>query len=134
MYILTKTGIFDTSKYEKLTEDDKYITFRCKNNHQPNGQGYTYITKRCIIKQDEDLLNLCEEFVVKYTTENKPKSQELNKVIGSLNENDSNLSHFVRFLFDYYGEKLEFVKLGIWTTKGLIYVVEYNKEGEPKLL
>lgn len=134
MYILTKTGIFDTSKYEFICDDGDYITYACKNNHKSNGQGVTSIRKKCIIKQDEDLFKLCEEFVVRYTNEKKPKSQDLNKVINTLKENDSNLSHFVRFLFDYYGEKLEFVKLGIWTTKGLIYVVEYNKEGEPKLL
>ena len=134
MYILTKTGIFDTSKYEKIGEDSKYIIYACKNNHKPNGQGFTSISKKCIIKQDRDLLKLCDEFVVKYTIEKKPHYGDLNDIIDATEKAESNLQHYIISLFEYYKEKVEFIRLGIWTPKGLIYVVEYNKEGEPKLL
>ena len=87
-----------------------------------------------IVNQADTIEKLCDEFVFKYKSEDLPRNQRLDELIKCLSEAEHTFKDWVKWLFRTSHNNLEFVKLAIWTEKGLKYVAEMNEEGEPKLL
>ena len=116
-YIRTK----DNELYEYVRDFDEYI-IATKNGIYSNS-----IKKDNILKQAEDIKDLCDMFVViakeypmpiemPLTYKKEFEKMKTVVLIGMSMEQDVQL------------------KLAIWTDEGLIYVATMNKEGEFKLI
>ena len=103
-YIRTENGIYETIKC--LGDGSCYCN---------NGNKNKYISSFEILKQSDNIEELCDEFVVvNNTCFNMPQ------LLGTKIDKD------------YY--KHEKVYGAIWTSKGLIYVAKMNDKGELELI
>ena len=105
MYIRTKYGIYKV-ECETYNKQGYYI-----DRYEED-----VILKKQVIKQSENLEELCDEFVV------------------WLNENNC---HFTttNYLYIYQNrDKAKSVFGAVWTDKGLIYVAKMNDKGELELI
>lgn len=109
MYIRTKDGVYEVkvNKYHELVY--------CKNNQ---------IVLSCnIIKQSENLEELCDEFVV------FDKEQPNGKLLYY-----KGFENLKKEFIDFEKDKEKVVVFGaIWTDKGLIYVAKFNDNGKLEL-
>ena len=110
MYIRTKDGVYEVkvNKYHELVY--------CKNNQ---------IVLSCnIIKQSENIEDLCDEFVV------FDKEQPNGKLLYY-----KGFENLKKEFIDFEKDKEKVVVCGaIWTDKGLIYVAKMNDEGDLALI
>ena len=121
-YIRTKDGIIDFDKYELDYEHWDFYILKSKK-HRKNGQDYTKLNKECIIKQADNIKELCDDFIVCHPEVNGGLPFILPKRDGLL-ENEFKLAVYCK-TFPYGA---------IWTDKGLIYVAQLNDKGEWGLL
>ena len=114
MYIRTKDGIY---KVESTLRDNGIV------------KGYNvgeigFIRKDQVIKQSENLEELCDEFVV------FDKEQPNGKLLYY-----KGFENLKKEFIDFEKDKEKVVVCGaIWTDKGLIYVAKMNSTGELELL
>lgn len=109
-YVKTKNGI-----YRNASTDNEIIII-CKGRH-------CEINPKGIIAKADTIEELCDVVVVKYNYKNLPTVVETMKnskmqIINALKDNGN----------------VEWIKLGIYTDKGLIYVAKMNEKGELELL
>ncbi len=86
------------------------------------------------LPQADTIKDLCDEFVIKYKSESKPRIQDLKELVNCLSEQNLTLSYHIKWLKNSYKDELEFIKLGIWTDQGLTYVADTDEKGELELL
>jgi len=109
-YIRTKDGVYEIESYYE-PRDYYWVKQDCD---QPIGSDE-------IIKQADNIEELCDEFIV---VENDYQVAPY-----GINTKDLNLKLFVKNNYDYckiFG--------AIWTDRGLIYVAKMNDKGELELL
>lgn len=134
MYIRTKIGIFEKETPNKdndfLVEDETRIL--------TTGGGL--INKKSIIKQSENLYELCDEFcyikngvVAQYLTIDFKfkRDDEFCTLKNKLTANG--IAEVRKGISKYELENGE-LKFAIWTSKGLIYVAKMNDKGELELI
>ena len=92
------------------------------------------IGKVDIIKQADTIEELCDELVVKYKKEEKPRFIHIVELLKTCKDINVVFRNYVEWLFDNYKDQLEICNLAIWTDKGLIYVAKLNDKGEWELL
>lgn len=124
-YIRTKDGHIykiwkDTGVDGFIAEGE--ITTR-NGEHIGSFKGFVPVGYDKVIAQADTIEELGDVVVVKYNYENLPKVVETMKnskmqIINALKDN----------------ETVEWIKLGIYTDKGLIYVAKMNEKGELELL
>lgn len=102
MYIRTKDGIYEFNK-----------TF--------NGASIRIIYGNEIIKQSENLDELCDEFVV------IRDNTKINQLIRT-----DNIEYLKEMIKE--DKRIIAVKGAVWTDKGLIYVAKLNDKGELELI
>lgn len=85
-------------------------------------------------KQANTIEELCDELVVKYKSEEKPRYIDMTKLLKTCKNIGVAFKKHIKWLFDNYKDQLEICKLAIWTNKGLIYVAKMNEKGELELL
>lgn len=121
-YVRTKEGIY--KKYEDTAIDRVYQDVYLGGDKVPSK---IFIEKESIIKQADAIKDLCDEFIVweeDYPTpltmsmSEKEKYEQMKKVI----------------LLGLNVGLNCWLKLGIWTDKGLTFVAKMNKEGGFELL
>ena len=96
--------------------------------------GITKLPKDEIIAQADTIEELCDEFVVNYKGEEKPRIIYMKEFLKSLEETNITKEIHYEYLADTYIKR----NLGnyygaIWIDKGLIYVAKMNDKGELKL-
>jgi hypothetical protein len=122
-YIRTEKGIYevvgaDSCSYLNAPPEMYYITSDNKN-----------ILKSKVIAQADTIEELCDCVVIKRTN------------------TKTNVTFYVEYPMEHYQDvklamidnhldyiKIDYVKFGIWTDKGLIYVAKMNEKGELELL
>ena len=109
MYIRTKDGVY--LKIRECDENNKILIVG-----KTITDFGTYIEKKDIITQSEDLELLCDEFVL---MERDAKPIIFKTLQGSINNK----------IYDD-----EIIYGAIWTDKGLIYVAKMNEKGELELI
>lgn len=128
-YIRTKDGIY------KITSEDKYtICYENKNKTICSWKE----TSKMILKQAETIEELCDEFVMETSINDKLFRTFFRE------HKQSKSSKFDMFkesweIFNGYPQEIKDKKIhnyygAIWTDKGLIYVVKMNDKGELELL
>ena len=114
MYIRTKDGIY---KVESTLRDNGIV-----KGYNVGEMGF--IRKDQVIKQSENLEELCDEFVV------FDKEQPNGKLLYY-----KGFENLKKEFIDFEKDKEKVVVCGaIWTDKGLIYVAKMNSTGELELL
>ena len=89
--------------------------------------------KNNILKQADTIEELCDYLVVKYKN-HEPQIQKCSELVKCMKLNGVGWKEHFAWLKEKYKDKLEYVKLGILTDKGLIYVAKMNDKGELELL
>ena len=116
MYIRTKNKIYEV---ESILRDDGFV------------KGYNvgemaFIRKDQVIKQSENLEELCDELFV-YVRKQNEDYEKIEMPIIDITRNLTSLIKIANFTNS--------VVLGaIWTSKGLIYVAKMNENGELELI
>ena len=110
MFIRTKDRIYETRE-----NGETYNGFGCKFNN-----GTIKIHKKDILKQSNNLAELCDEFVIDDKRNNVHYLMNYDDVIDEINNGR------------IYDEDV--IYGAIWTDKGLIYVAKMNKKGELELI
>ena len=114
MYIRTKDGIY---KVESTLRDNGIV-----KGYNVGEMGF--IRKDQVIKQSENLEELCDEFVV------FDKEQPNGKLLYY-----KGFENLKKEFIDFEKDKEKVVVCGaIWTDKGLIYVAKMNDKGELELI
>jgi len=119
-YIRTKYGIFE----RMFPNDEQRISF----DHKTIEPAYyttknDWVAKRDVIKQADNIKELCDDFVVCHSEVNNglpficPKKNDLLENMFKL---------WIYYKISPYG--------AIWTDKGLIYVAKLNDKGEWELI
>ncbi len=114
---------------EILQRELKNVAFvKRKINSDYYDYDYEPIEKEEIVKQSDNLAELCDEFVIKVDNEYlHAKYYPVDRTFYIYNtEEEISLEECLRFNY--------VVKGAIWTDKGLIYVAKMNEKGELELL
>lgn len=83
-----------------------------------------------IISQADTIEELCDEMIIKYKTEDKPRLVELWKILINKEQTDAMLKEHVKWLKETYKDNLEICCLAIWVGAKLIPIAEFNEESE----
>ena len=117
MFVRTENGIYETIKC--LGDGSCYCN---------NGNKNKYISSFEILKQSDNLADLCDEF--RYEFNNFLKHEKCWR--------DSNTDMWYDYDTDidisFSLKAISTIKGAIWTDKGLIYVAKLNEKGEFELL
>ena len=113
MYIRTKDGVYEVDENSKGNECFLWVKTNEANIVQ-------CVWLNCIIKQSENLEELCDEFVVNFECFNR------SYYFIYKNSYDELKSDVQTFNYSAYG--------AIWTSKGLIYVAKMNDKGDLELI
>ena len=120
-YIRTEDGI-----YERMFPDTEH---RISFDHKTTEPAYyttkhDWIAKKDVVKQADNIEELCDRFVIEYKQHNK---QRILKTYIKVERN---------FLRDkmYELNHIKNIYGAIWTDKGLIYVAKMNEKGELELI
>lgn len=119
-YIRTKDGVY--LKIRECDENNKILIV----GKTVTDFG-TYIEKKDIINQSENLEELCDMFVCGGTGFEMPSEMPL-----SHTTQYQKMKILIKF--GMIGGLDVWLKLGIWTSKGLIYVAKMNSEGKLVLI
>ena len=93
-----------------------------------------YFNAVVIVKQADTIEELCDELVIKYKNEEKPRCVNMNELMKSCDSIGVAFREHINWLFEHYKDQLKICKLAIWTDRGLIYVAKMNNKGELELL
>lgn len=116
MYIRTKNGVYKIDEIKPYFLDEKQKLFI-------NNELKIAVNEEQVIKQAENLEELCDEFVIEYHNGSK---------IISIHDNTDD---FLReHKFEIKSGYIKNVYGAIWTDKGLIYVAKMNENGELELI
>lgn len=131
-YIRTKGGKI----YKYLAGFDRHNDFTGDNWLRVEIEGNKYIE---IIDSNVDrfantIEELCDELVIKYKNEEKPRYVNIKGLIKSCDNIGVAFRRYIEWLFVNYKDQLEICNGAIWTDKGLIYVAKMNDKGELGLL
>ena len=112
MYIRTKDGVYKIDEIKPYFLDEKQKLFI-------NNELKVAINEQRVIKQSENLEELCDEFVIHIIE---------NDYTFVWNKENVGFYYFCSWpeKYDVYG--------CIWTSKGLIYVAKMNENGELELI
>ncbi len=113
-YIRTKDGIYEVES-EFLDNEGKWIGYNIV------GDDMTIILRIQVIKQSDNLAELCDEFVIDWLPTN-------HKDIFGIDE------YSKKIIESCIGNSKTNVYGAIWTDKGLIYVAKMNDDGELVLI
>lgn len=124
-YIRTKDNVWQYDRNKNIvrpSEDGKSIAY------------WLNFDEKEIIQQADTIEELCDELVIKYKNEEKPRYIDMSKLLEACKNVGLTFREHVKWLFAYYKDRLEICKLAIRTDKGLIYVAKMNEKGELELL
>ena len=117
-YIRTKDEIFDETEHRHTIKNGKVSIM---------GVFYEF-------KQADTIEELCDELVVKYKNEKKPRYIDMTELLKTCKNIGVAFRKHINWLFDNYKDQLEICNGAIWTDKGLIYKAKMNDKGELELL
>lgn len=120
MYIRTKDKIYEvTNNKYGVIEENGVFKIHCEN------MGHHWYSELEVIKQSENLEELCDEFV--YVSKQNEDYEKIEMPIIAITRNLTSLIKIANFTNS--------VVLGaIWTSKGLIYVAKMNSDGKLELI
>ena len=115
-YIRTKDGIYDmTTKNEKGEYDVQIVDYVEEETYGGRTGRLYLIPPKSVIKQADNVEELCDEFIIKMSKEHYVSKRSLLEL--------RDMNNYVGCI---YG--------AIWTDKGLIYVAKMNEKGKLVLL
>lgn len=111
---------------------DKVLEYKGDKRYQLVDSRFE-ISLNDIVKQADTIQEVCDELAVKY--QNKlPILQRISEMEKCMKLNHITWEEHFGLLSKSLNKKLEWVKLGIHTDEGLIYVAKMNSKGELELL
>lgn len=108
--------------------EETELVYRVKAKGNPHNIYSKSKKNTTVIKIGDTITDVCDEFIIKYKDEPKPRIQDLEAMVDILNENNITVPDHIAWLKKAYEDELEYIYLGIWTRNGLRYVA--NDKGE----
>ena len=126
-YIRTTNGIYLFPKGFKKWETEKHL-------YLVNEENELWGCGTPIIAQADTIEELCDELVIKYDNDEKPRTVNMTALLESCSILGLAFKGHIKWLYENYKENLEICCLSIWVGAKLIPVAKLNKEGELELI
>lgn len=139
-YIRTENGIYNIKEnggiftITKIYEATRYANGKLQQegDRLVRIQGKDYkITNDNVADTIEEL---CDELVIKYDNEEKPRTVNMMALLISCNSLGLAFKKHIQWLYENYKDRLEICCLSIWVGAKLTPVAKMNDEGELELL
>ena len=125
-YIRTKYGVYEVEKKERAYFEGQPWLYYLKGK-------YDVVDEKDVLNQSDTIEELCDMLVVKYKND-LPRPQLISELKKSMELVNITWEEHFSWLFKRFKKKLEWVKLAVYTDKGLIYVAKMNGKGKSELL
>lgn len=126
-YVRTKDGTI----YQVY---DKVFEYKGDKRYQLADSRFE-ISLNTIVKEANTIEELCDELVIKYKNEEKPRYVDMTELLKTCKNIGVAFRKHIKWLFAHYKDQLELCRLAIWTDDGLTYVTKpMTKEGKVELL
>ena len=126
-YIRTKYGVYEALESFKTPEGYFYFSYEQKTNDALNPIVRESVYDYDLIKQADNIEELCDFLVIKVKDKEKPYVESMSEL-----KNLKMLNDFGGTYRNNLG--IEFVYGAIWIDKGLIYVAKLNEKGNWELI
>ena len=124
------------TKENKIIDLDKryqdHLDDRDVNRKHKTKEAFIRAGHYKVVAEAETIEELCDYFAIKYRGQDVvfEKVKDMIKAVETLD----NLRTYFAQLYDNFDEKIEFMKLGILTDGGIIFVADVDKNGTSKLI